>query len=173
MGRTTEERFWNKVEVFESTSTCWEWLGYKTRTGYGIFKVRTTGKQKSMSAHRYSLMLVSDSDNNNINLDACHKCDNRGCVNPHHLFWGTRKENMRDAINKGRFRLPPRVKGEQSSRTKLTNREVREIKSYIFAGGNQRAIGVMFGVSRDTIANIARRKSWNYIPWPNEQEGNY
>ncbi len=38
-------------------------------------------------------------------LKILHHCDNRGCVNPEHLYVGTQKDNMRDCIERGRRRI--------------------------------------------------------------------
>ena len=92
------ESFWNKVNI-RSENECWEWNA-GLRTGYGVFKVN----RKSKSAHRLSYLLSYNKDPGE--LCVCHKCDNRKCVNPNHLFLGTQKENMQDCKNKNRLVIP-------------------------------------------------------------------
>ena len=90
-------RFWKKVNK-KAGNSCWEWTGATNRNGgYGQIGVRG----KIIRAHRLSWVWV----NNKIPKDmhVLHKCDNRVCVNPDHLFLGTQKDNMQDCVRKGRF----------------------------------------------------------------------
>jgi hypothetical protein len=98
----------NKNNVFQrlirhmainKTSGCWEWVGSK-RNGYGriIIGSRTDGTRKSMSAHRVSYELKYGEIPEG--MEVCHKCDNPCCVNPDHLFLGTRQDNIDDRVRR-------------------------------------------------------------------------
>ena len=87
-----EERFWNKVN---KSGECWLWIGGISGNGYGIIKTNN----KSIGTHRMSWFLSYGKQSKKCVL---HKCDNRSCVNPLHLFEGTKKDNALDMISKGR-----------------------------------------------------------------------
>ena len=99
------DRFNAKYTI--SDNGCWEWTACLDRKGYGLFK--WPGDGKGYLAHRFSAKYIG---NMNIeNLCVCHKCDNPKCVNPAHFFIGTKGDNTKDMIAKGRNILPPRSKG--------------------------------------------------------------
>ncbi len=92
------ERFWQKVRI---SPGCWEWTASLNDGGYGRFYV-SLGEIKESRAHRFSWMLANDSfipDSLQIN----HRCDNRKCVNPAHLYAGTALQNSQDARERGRL----------------------------------------------------------------------
>ncbi len=98
---TEPERFMSKVAV-GAAHECWLWTGNANPvSGYGQFRIRG---RNSMTASRaaWTLLIGEVPDG----LDVCHSCDNRRCVNPAHLWLGTRRDNMLDAKAKGRIHVP-------------------------------------------------------------------
>lgn len=80
---------------------CIEWIGYTMPNGYGSLPVGNT----TIGVHRLAWALANGRMPKK-KMDICHKCDNRKCINPDHLFEGTRSENMIDAVLKGRQVAP-------------------------------------------------------------------
>ncbi len=144
-------RFWSKVQ---KTETCWEWTGFVNRNGYGCFRVGG----RSITAHRYSFALVNGDPGK---LWVLHRCDNRKCVNPEHLFAGTQIENAADMVSKDRQRF---VAGSQNPIAKLTEQTVILIRERYAKGGiGTRALAKEYGVSRAAIRSALSHRSWNHI----------
>jgi hypothetical protein len=137
--RSAVERFWAKVDTSGGPDSCWLWRGGKKETGHGVFFV--SGKLIPAAQFSYRLQFGPMPDN----LEACHKCDNPPCVNPHHLFAGTHRENMEDAARKGRLR---------SGWQKLSGEDVLLIVASYQSGASASAIAPQFGVSRRTISRV-------------------
>ena len=143
------DRFSRMVKVEGASDGCWTWTGALGRNGYGTF-VRANGRKTP--AHRFVCEQVYGAAGSD--MDACHTCDNRKCVNPLHLFWGTRADNMRDCAKKGRNFAP---KGEASPSAKLTFAQVCEMRAIWRRGGiTKTALGRRFGISSMHVLKIVR-----------------
>lgn len=118
------ERFFSKIV---KTDSCWNWkASLRGKSGYGAFKLNG----KTVDAHRISYQLhIGEIPEN---MCVCHKCDNRKCVNPEHLFLGTHSDNMKDAFNKKRLIVPLTGRFKENNEPKnslLTDRkEIKELK---------------------------------------------
>lgn len=151
-----EIEFWKRVVKHPGPYACWEWQDSTNNSGYGSFQ----GK----GAHVFSYEL----EHGPLPPDrpwALHKCDNRVCVRPDHLFPGTRSDNFKDALNKGRthFQKHPeqRPRGESHANAKLTSRAVSDIRR-LYATGKYRQTDLarMFGSTQAGVSQIIRNASW-------------
>lgn len=93
------ERLWRRVQI-GSSEQCWNWTGITNERGYGKINIGRLPKR----AHRVAWEVTHGSVPDRLLV--CHKCDNRLCCNPSHLFLGTAKDNMTDMVTKGRQRKP-------------------------------------------------------------------
>jgi len=148
MDQAVYDRLMDKVSP-EPNSGCWLWAACTNKQGYGFLRV--DGKNKY--AHRLSYEFHCDEIEDGMLI--CHKCDNPSCVNPEHLFAGTRVENSQDMVKKGRG---PVQDGEKNPSAKLTKDQVVEIKSAV---GSQRSIAEKYGITQSNVSLIKRGKSWN------------
>ena len=154
-------RFWAKVAK-KSDLECWEWQGAIGSTGYGRSWIQSARKQTD--AHRASWMIhfgLIPKDGTYHGSCICHRCDNRKCVNPNHLFIGSMKD-IRDMINKGRWGNPA-PKGEKQGSSKLKESQIVEIRQRRINGEKLQAIANRFGVSNSAIYNICARKKWAHV----------
>ncbi len=165
--KAAEPRFWPKVKK-GGEYECWEWQAGCVSDGYGNFRIK---KYVVIDAHRFSLILSTREIYPARVRETCHTCGNKKCVNPNHLYWGTRKDNIRDQIRDGVFRgsdnLPspndPRMdkSGENNGRHKLTEEQVAEIRQkYIPRKYGVVKLAQEYGVSKSMISYIIRGENW-------------
>jgi hypothetical protein len=138
----------------DPVSGCWLW-NKKARHefGYGLFSVgRYTDKtQRQVTAHRLSYELAHGSIPEGAQIN--HKCDVPHCVNPAHLYAGTQKQNIQDAINRRRANFFKHPFGETHCRAKLTDADVVAIRASAERGT---VLSRRYGVSPAHICGIRK-----------------
>ncbi|MBA7608334.1 hypothetical protein ES703_15511 [subsurface metagenome] len=177
-----QRRFWTKVH---KTGNCWLWLAGKSSDGYGSFSIGDHGT----NAHRvaYALEVGSIPAGGSV----LHKCDNRACVRPEHLFLGTQLDNVSDMFKKGRgnkasgdrntsrlypgihrwgpthmLRLHPerQARGERVANAKLKESQVIEIRRRWKMGeASQHALAREYGVTLSAIHWIVIDRTWRHL----------
>lgn len=148
-------RFWAKVTV-AGEDQCWLWAGATEMSGYGyMWIVNNKSESLAVKAHRLSFYY----QHGDAVDDVCvlHRCDNPPCVNPNHLFPGTRADNNRDRMNKGRNRQQG---GSANSNARLDIEQVIEIKALVASGISQTKVGERFGIKQAQVSRIVRGVSW-------------
>jgi len=152
-----EERFWDNVF---KTDTCWLWLGYVNKSGYG----KIFGENTYWLAHRLSWKIHYGEDPGSLLV--CHTCDVPPCIRPDHLFLGTHTDNGRDMAQKGRQKwqaYPELIPvGEQASRSKLIEEQVRLIRlsTPFFTTAE---LAERYLVCKATIYNVVTRRNWRHV----------
>jgi len=150
-GATIETRL---LSWTDKTDSCWLWRGYRDRNGYG----QLTINKQTRKSHRVSWEIFRGP----IPADKCvlHKCDVGSCINPDHLYLGTKADNTRDALERNRLRPPV---GERNWRCKLTEKRVTEIRKLRASGMMLKHLEKKFGISNGQISQIANHKAWKHV----------
>lgn len=149
-------RFWEKVD---KSGDCWTWTACGRGNGYGCMKIAG----RVCDVHRLAWLIHFGDIASGLLV--CHKCDNRICVRPDHLFLGTSKDNVRDMIDKGRDSTRP--VGERCHKAKATTEIVSVIRTLALDTTlSYTDIGKIVGLERTTVAQIARGRSWKHVDTP-------
>lgn len=138
---TANKRFDMKVD---KSGDCWLWTAHTNHRGYGQFNVNG----RIEKAHRYAFDRYIGPIPPGLRVR--HMCSVRACVNPDHLGIGTAKEDSDDKLTAG---------GHDS---KLTQRDVHDIRLLLCGGHPQHKIAVIYGVTQTAISNIKAGKTWNH-----------
>lgn len=146
MGKPIKERFYAKVRI--AKSGCHEWTGWKTKGGYGQFCVN--GKVRY--AHRVAWQMNYSDPGESYVL---HKCDNRCCVNPEHLFLGTFQDNMDDMRAKKRHAF-----GTRNGQAKLDDDKARAI---LASGETLKVLANRYNVGIVTVWQVRAHKTWLHV----------
>jgi len=141
---------WNRKEIAWEVNEngCWICISHKTNKGYSM-----------LSKNRIITRVMYEKYKGEIpkGMLVCHKCDTPACINYEHLFLGTDVDNIKDKCNKDR-----QIKGEKIKSSKLTEKEVKEIK-FGYQEKLHREIAEIYKVSQTTITNIKNNKTWKHI----------
>ena len=151
MRKTLAERFFDKVQI-GADNDCWPWTGAKYIDGYGsIWYQGQNRKATRILFLIFGKFLPGE-------LSILHKCDNPPCMNPRHLFTGTRADNCRDMGRKGRA-----SRGSEQWNSKLKEEDIPRIRALRAKGKFYKEIAVKFNVHPVTIGDIFRSTTWKHI----------
>jgi len=150
---------------FDSTKqNCWLWIGNIQDESKGHSHPSIHFMKKKVLVHRLMYHNFIDKvpkyERKSGSLQVNHKCghkQNGKCVNPWHMYLGTPKDNMQDALREGtKYRAPC---GDQNRLSKLSNNQVQEI---INMKGkttmSQKEIASMYNIHQSQIS-----RWWNKI----------
>lgn len=151
------ERFHSRVDRSGGPDACWAWTGGRNDGGYGIIYGVFDGRKLGLRAHRVAYAFEHGVELGE--LCACHRCDNRLCCNPRHLFAGTHAENHADCVAKGRNRGTS-LKGASSPRAKLTDEQVRAIRARAAGGERCASLAREFGLAHPNVARIIKGRGY-------------
>lgn len=137
-------------------SGCWLWPRAITKNGYAVLRIGK-GSGKLWLLHRLAWELWNGPIPNG--LWVLHRCDVRRCYNHEHLFLGTQQDNNKDRDTKGRV-----CHGEKHADAILTTEQVVEIRRRHKEGETKCDLGDVFGISRQGIHDVVKRRNWKHVP---------
>lgn len=146
MVRPLVERFRARVRIAENG--CHEWQGCLAKNGYG----QIGHNNKILYTHRVAWLLAYGDPGKAYVL---HKCDNRRCVNPEHLFLGTFQDNMDDMVAKRRHAY-----GVRNGHAKLTDDDARQI---LASKETTTELAERYLVSLPTISQLKSGRTWAHV----------
>lgn len=140
----------------KQTSGCWHWTGCLRPDGYG----KTSAYGKQCLAHRLSYCIWSGMSMTDEKL-VLHKCNNKKCVNPKHLYAGTQYENVQDYIRIGVRPFRHNYNGANNPNLVLDIKACTEIKNLLNNGVSVRELCNKFGCSYKPIYAIKNGTHWS------------
>lgn len=142
-------------EKYELSGDCWIWIAAAAGDYGNFFPGRPA--TSSVKAHRWSYEHFIGPIPSGLMV--CHRCDERACVNPDHLFLGTAKDNQGDMAAKGRS-----LRGERHNCAELSEAQVVDMRDLWATGDfSQIALAARFGTTKANVSQIVRGKTWRHL----------
>lgn len=142
-----------QLQYKERSIECWIWPFSCNTDGYGHLRLK--GKLLRLTR----LVLEIETGENLSRNYALHSCDNPPCFNPLHLRWGSRSENVQDAIKRNRH-VAPGMPGEKNPKAKLTQEDVDNIRQKLELGVSGVSLAKEYSVTPSTISLIKNKRHW-------------
>ena len=140
-------RFFAHISVHMDNNSCWLWTGKTEKNGYA--RAMIDGTRKLVHRIAWELFVGPIAGG----MDICHKCDTPRCIRPSHLFEGTHRDNILDAVKKGRVIPPVRPR-------KISLEIAEQIREDLREGLSLNRTAIKHGVSKRLILFIKQRKIW-------------
>jgi hypothetical protein len=151
---TLAERLESQLDKSGGADACWPWTG-STSKGYGRFNFEKSFRL----AHRVAFALASGEAP--PGLGVLHRCDNKRCCNPKHLFLGTQADNMLDMVLKDRQRVGPVHHGKRNPMARLTTENIADIRgAYEDGEATTEQIASEYGITHQHAVRIVQAKAW-------------
>lgn len=154
-------RWLNEIAVPHQGDDCLIWPFYRMASGHA----KISSRKRSGMAHVYIASEVHGEKPSNAH-EVCHACGNGhlGCVNPRHLYWGTRADNMADRKEHGVLTPPPVLRGGDNPRSVLSEKDIPVIRKMLADGLLAKEIAPLYGVGKNAIYGIKYGTSWAWVP---------
>jgi len=149
MPAAPEDVRWAKFVTPGHPDECWEWRGWRSPQGYGRFNLNGRRMPAPRAAAIRAGWWVPKC------MDVCHTSDNPPCVNPNHLYVGTRSRNIQDCADRGRHPAQQR-KGEAHWCAKFTDAEVEDWFARHANGESFKSIARRYGAHPTTVSRTIR-----------------
>ena len=144
-GLPIEARLWGRVAM--SDRGCWVFLGAVLTTGYAVIAYDS---RRTCRASRVAYTIAYRTIPPGMHIG--HRCDNRACVNPEHLFAGTHTDNMQDMLAKGRS-----AAGMRNAKTRHPQTVIDRVRALVAGGSSQAEAARMTGLTKGYVSKLIRR----------------